>query len=130
MSQQSQQPGSADGQPECPQQMRRDWRPERKSRVMPGLLLILIGALALVWTQGWIAFGDVWKFFLAGLGLIFLIDAGIRFVQKASGAHGRLIAGIMFICVGAAFIVGIGSWWPVVLVAAGIIVIVTRLVRK
>jgi len=121
VTQQSQQPEG---------EFRQEWRRERGSRVMPGLILILLGALFLVFTMGWISWIEWWKYLLVGLGVIFLIDSAVRYAQKARGVFGRLVTGIVLMSIGVAFITGIGNWWPIILVVVGVIVIVSRLVRR
>lgn len=109
---------------------RQEWRRERGSRVMPGLILILLGALFLVFTMGWISWVEWWKYLLVGLGVIFLIDSSVRYAQGGRGVFGRLVAGIVLVSIGVAFVIGIGNWWPIILIVVGVIVIVARLVRR
>jgi len=95
------------------------------------LIIILIGCLFLLRSLGYIQWNDWWKYFLIGLGSIFLIDAIIRgFVpQFRRSVLDRIIPGIILIAVGFGFLLGFGDFWPIVLIVVGVGMIITFLVR-
>jgi hypothetical protein len=96
-----------------------------------GLLLILVGALLFANNLGWLS-GEWWQYFLIGLGGIFIIDAAVRFVTKTFrwGAYGRLVAGIILVLVGLAFLYGLSKWWPLLLVAVGVVILIAAIFRR
>jgi hypothetical protein len=96
-----------------------------------GLLLILIGALFYANNMGWLT-GEWWQYFLVGLGGILIIDAAVRFFTKTFrwGIYGRFIAGIILIFLGLAFLFGWSQWWPLVLIAVGLAILVGAIVRR
>ncbi len=59
--------------------------------IFAGLLLILIGVLLFLASQGYISWNQWWQIFLIGLGAILLIDGLIRYRQDP--ARGFLFAG-------------------------------------
>jgi hypothetical protein len=95
------------------------------------LIIILIGGLFLLRTLGYVQWNDWWKYFLIGLGSIFLIDAIIRSVvpQFRRSIIDRVIPGIILIAVGFGFLFGFGEFWPIILIVVGAGMIITFLVR-
>jgi hypothetical protein len=95
------------------------------------LIIILIGGLFLLRTLGYVQWNDWWKYFLIGLGSIFLIDAIIRSVvpQFRRPIIDRVIPGIILIAVGFGFLFGFGEFWPIILIVVGAGMIITFLVR-
>ena len=97
-----------------------------------GLLVILIGILALVENFGHLQ-GHWGRYFVLGLGLIFLIGFIVRYFGGHTsrwGAYILLIIGLFFIYVGLAFVYGVGDWWPLGLIPIGIIILLRGLWRK
>jgi hypothetical protein len=108
------------------------WRRDPISGVVFGLILAVLGVTLFLAGQGHISWDDWWKCFIIGLGVIFLIEVLIRYTRPAyrRPMFGRLVAGIILICVGVAFLVGIGTWWPLVLVAIGVAVVLYVLLGR
>ena len=107
-------------------------RHDRFSPVFPGLILILLGVLLFMANQGILSWSDWWKYFLIGLGGIFLIDAAIR---GASGNFrglimGRIVSGFVLIAIGVFFLFGFTTWWPIILIVVGIGIIAAGLLRR
>jgi hypothetical protein len=102
---------------------------DRYSGVMGGLILILLGILFLLTTQHYIHWYDWWAYFLLGLGAIFVLDFIVRSltVHDRQVQTGKLVAGAVMMVIGASHIFGLASWWPLILVAVGIILLVTSL---
>jgi uncharacterized membrane protein YjjP (DUF1212 family) len=100
--------------------------------LLPGLILILLGALFFMAARGFLSWNTWWQYFLVGLGLIFLIDSLVHYLSPSYryAAFGRLIPGVILLFVGIAFIYGWSQWWPLVLVAAGIILIISVFFRN
>lgn len=68
-----------------------------------GLIAILAGIFFFLATQGYIKWEDWWAYFLLGLGAILIIEALARQAVPAyrRPIFGRLIAGLVLICIGA-----------------------------
>jgi PAS domain S-box-containing protein len=90
-----------------------------------GLLLILLGLMFLFNGQNWIAWGNLWKVFLVGLGAIFIIQALVSFFTPGERPRTftRLIPGVILLFNGLAFLLGFDSWWPLALVVTGLVLI-------
>ena len=105
---------------------------DRYSGVTGGLILILLGTLFLLATQHYIHWYDWWAFFLLGLGAIFILD----FIVRTVTAHGRpvqngkLVAGAILIAIGAAHIFGMVSWWPLILIVVGLVLLLGSLKKS
>lgn len=108
------------------------WRRDPVSGLFFGLILILLGVVFLLSTQGWISRHDWWKYFIIGLGVIFLIEVLVRHTRAAyrRPVFGRLFAGLILICVGLAAIGGFGNWWPLILIVVGLAILFNFWFRK
>jgi hypothetical protein len=102
------------------------------SAILGGVFLILLGVLLFLASQGILSWDKWWQFLIIGLGIIFLIDIVIRYQKEGSRGFriGRLIAGIVLIGVGVAFLLGNVSWWPLIIIVVGVAIIVGGLVRS
>jgi hypothetical protein len=116
---------------------RKEFRDERKQRdplggLFPGLILIELGILFYAEIRGWVEWTDWWKYFLIGLGAIFLIEAIVRYFVRSyrSDILGRIIPGIILLFIGLAFLYGFSQWWPAILIAAGVIILISLLFRR
>jgi hypothetical protein len=101
-------------------------RGDRYAGVTGGLILILLGVLFLLSTHHYIRWYDWWAYFVLGLGGIFILDFIIRAAAGADrgGQTGKLVAGAVLMVVGASHLFGLSSWWPLILVAVGLILLV------
>jgi hypothetical protein len=92
-----------------------------------GLILILLGVLFLLTTTDYLSWSNWWKFFLLGLGAIFILEGIIRLIipHADKDVQGKLIGGLILSTIGAFFVFGLVNWWPLILIAVGIIVIVS-----
>ncbi len=99
------------------------------SGIFGGLILILLGVLFLLATMDVISWEDWWAYFLLGLGTIFIIEFIVRSVTPAYRHQhkGKLVVGIVLLIVGGAHILGMVSWWPLIIIAVGIIIVFTSL---
>lgn len=90
-----------------------------------GLMAILAGAFFFLARRGYVEWDDWWAYFLLGLGVVFIVEALAR---QAVPAHrrpilGRLIAGLVLICIGGSTIYGLSDWWPLIIVVVGILLV-------
>ncbi len=97
-----------------------------------GLILIVLGIVFFLYTQGWLTRGEWWQYFLIGLGLIFLIESLVRYSGRESHRPGlgRAAAGLILIFIGAAFLLGFGNWWPLILIVVGLAVLLNVWSRR
>jgi hypothetical protein len=112
---------------------RHEWRRNDPLRgLFPGLVLVLLGILLFLWTQGILDGGVWWQYFLIGLGGIFLLDGLIHYWHPAyhSRGAGRFIPGIILVLVGTAILVGFSEWWPLILVGVGVAILLGMLFRN
>jgi PAS domain S-box-containing protein len=111
--------------------LREDMRRRRKSPgpgmnyLFWGLMLILWGIIIALLKQDIIVTDQIWKVFLTGLGGIFLIQAVVFSTSPETRpmALGKFTPGIILTLVGLGMLFGLSSWWPVMMVGAGIAVI-------
>ena len=99
------------------------------SGITGGLVLILLGVLFLLATLDYISWSNWWAYFLMGLGAVLILDVVIR-AKTPTLRHqgtGKLIGGAVLIIIGAAHIFGMVTWWPLILIAIGIILLITSL---
>jgi hypothetical protein len=98
-----------------------------------GLFLILVGGLFLAGNKGWLDQGSVWSYFAIGLGTILVIGFFVRYfgilANRWSGVV-DLIAGLALVLIGIASLYGFGDWWPLVLLAIGIGILVKGIVNR
>jgi hypothetical protein len=97
-----------------------------------GLILILLGVLFLLAEMGRVSWADWWAWFLVGLGAIFLLEALLRTssAEGRRGISGRLAAGLILAIIGGSYLIGFMEWWPLVLIAVGIVVLVSAFLKK
>ncbi len=100
---------------------------DRSGPIIGGGILILLGVIyyATITTPPLIIPGDFWAYFLLGLGILLIIQSVYRFAtihHRASGM-GSLWAGIILAAIGIGGIAGGGNFWPIVLIAIGVLVI-------
>jgi len=102
------------------------------SGVTGGLILILLGVLFLLTTLDYISWGDWWAYFVLGLGCILILEALIRVARTGDRqpVTGKLIGGSVLIIIGAAYVFGMVTWWPLILIAVGLVIIVTSLAQR
>jgi hypothetical protein len=119
---------------------RRQWRQERREHrsrdplrgLFVGLVLVMLGILFFINQQSGIGWEILWKYLLVGLGSIFIIDGLAHFWSPSyrDTSLGRFIPGIILLFVGLAFIYNFSQWWPMVLIAVGVVILVSLLFRR
>jgi asparagine N-glycosylation enzyme membrane subunit Stt3 len=128
----AQQKQEQSGQPE------EDYRHGRRhhhggiSGIGAGVFLLLLGVLLFLANQGILGWDKWWQFLIIGIGIILLVDSLIRYQKdSARGVRiGRLITAIILIGVGIAFLVGNATWWPLIIILVGVVIIVSGLFRR
>jgi PAS domain S-box-containing protein len=89
-----------------------------------GLLLVLLGLLFLASQLEWLSGGSWWVALIIGLGSIFLLDAIFHYGNRDARSYtlGRLIPGLIALFIGLAFLFDFSRWWPLALVAIGVLI--------
>ena len=107
------------------------WRRDPFGRVIFGLIVIAVGILLLLASQEIIAWDIWWAYLLLALGGIFVFEALIRSLMPAyrRPVSGKLIAGIVLIAIGAFNIYGLVSWWPLIIIGVGVIILFSGFFR-
>jgi len=111
--------------------LRKERRLKRKKEPRPsrsvfwGLMLILWAVLIILAKQNWIDAANIWKYFLIGLGSIFIIQAIVNYFSSLPRTFtvSRLIPGLVLLFIGLGFVLNFSAAWPVGLVIAGIAVL-------
>jgi hypothetical protein len=100
-------------------------RPQSFAGVFPGLVLVLLGVLFLLSQYGYLQ-GEWWQYFLVGLGVIFVILAWVQHLGQDSGwpRLGLIFTGLLLIAIGLLFLFDPNNWWPLLLIAAGLVLII------
>ncbi len=101
-------------------------------RLTGGLVLILLGVLFLLTQMDRISWADWWAYFLVGLGGIFILEFLVSCFSPAyqKTQTGRLIAGLVLAIVGGAHLIGFFEWWPLILIAIGVVLLLSPLLKK
>lgn len=107
---------------------KQDYRP----KLTGGLILILLGVLFLLTEMDIVSWADWWAWFLVGLGGIFLLEALLQAMSAEGqrGIRGRLTAGLILMIIGGAYLIGFWEWWPLILIAVGVVVLVSAFMKK
>ena len=94
-----------------------------------GLILILLGVLFLLATMDYLSWSSWWQFFLMGLGVILILEAIIRSASPSyrKDVTGKLIGGFVLIFIGVSFVIGWTNWWPLILIAVGVGILLSSL---
>ena len=101
------------------------------SGISGGVFLVLLGVLLFLATRDVLAWDRWWQFLIVGIGVIFLADGLLRYRRENATEFrvGRLIAGIILIGVGVAFLLGSIVWWPLVIILIGVAIIIGGVFR-
>ncbi|MBI2184670.1 MAG: zinc ribbon domain-containing protein [Thaumarchaeota archaeon] len=103
----------------------RDWT----GPLVGGLILIWLGVTFYLVQIGYTSWMNWWGYFIFGIGIILIVQAAVRLVNlKYKGpAIGAFTGGLVLCAIGLAGIMGMRDWWPMILIAIGVIVIVSGL---
>ncbi len=108
---------------------RRQWREEMRKnrRHFPhglgfGLTVLLLGVLFLLNQLGVVSGDRWWQSLLIGLGGICIINGVVHLVSPGYRwrSYGLFVCGLVLAAVGTLFIVGLGQWWSLALIFAGL----------
>ena len=112
--------------------MEEKWRRDPISGVVFGLIVLVLGVLLTLAARHVMSWDDWWKYFIIGIGVVFLIEVLIRYLRPAyrRPIFGRFVAGLILICVGVASIGGFGSWWPLIIIAVAVAILLRLLLFR
>ncbi|MGD2295951.1 MAG: hypothetical protein PVF22_08945 [Candidatus Aminicenantes bacterium] len=112
--------------------MEEKWRKDPLSGIIAGLIIIAVGVTFLLASQDKIDWSNWWAYLLLGIGCIFILEVLLRSILPAyrRPIFGRLLAGLILIAIGASNIYGIGTWWPLIIIGVGVVIIFSALFRK
>lgn len=147
--------GPSTQQPTDWREQRRQWRAQRraeryekyekgekhsekaeKGRTGGGLIGPIIGGSILIWIgitfyleqSGYLPSADWWAYFLAGLGILIIVQGLVSYARYRGPYIGSFIGGAILFLIGIAFISNIGSYfWPIILIIIGIAVLASSL---
>lgn len=94
----------------------------------------IVGALILIWLGisfylqeiGVFPSGDWWAFFIAGIGIIIIIQGVVRYLEYGGPYFGSVIGGAVLFIIGLSFINNFwGNLWPLILVVIGVALLVS-----
>jgi cation transport ATPase len=107
------------------------WRHNPVRVVTLAIILIWAGVTAFLATGGIIGADNAWAAFLLGTGVILLAKAGFRMrAATRRPIGGTIIIGVILVAVGLGALVSWSYAWPVILVAAGVIIIFLVFFRR
>lgn len=109
----------------------KSWRRDPVGGIFAGLVVIWLGLCFYLRHQGIIPADTWWQYFLVGIGAAFLIGGFIRLFIARWRRHalGMFIPGIVVGAVGLMLILGSFKYWPIILVAVGLVIVISVLVR-
>jgi len=127
------------GQTQNDSTRRDDWREWRHrdplSRAMGGMVLILLGVIFFIAQNGMfgVTWTNMWGAFLMGLGGLLVLQAILRvfFPSYRRGVFGLAIGGCVLIAIGTIPFGGVywTQWWPLGLIALGVVLIIEQFTR-
>jgi len=99
------------------------WRADPLAGVFFGLILIV--AAGVYFFRHQIPAEPWWSWVIAGIGCVFLLEAVVRSVKAEykRPSLGRAVWGIIFIAVGMGFVYGFKDFWPMTIIAIGIVLL-------
>jgi len=101
------------------------WRRDPLSAIFFGLLILVVGLFLLLAAMNVIAWGEWWAFLLLGIGAVLIIEALVRYAMPAyrRPIFARMFIGLILLCIGAANIANLETWWPVAVIVVGLAIL-------
>jgi hypothetical protein len=107
------------------------WRHNPVRVITLALILIWGGIVAFLTTSDVVEADRGWAVFLLGTGVILLLKAGYRLrAATRRPVGGTIVIGVILLAVGLSDIVGWNYSWPVILIAAGVIIMLLAFFRR
>ncbi len=108
------------------------WSNDPLGGIVGGVIVVWLGVCFLLITNGPWYWEDLWRYFLGGIGVIFLLEVAVRTVMPAyrRPIFGKLVLSVIFMALGFGGLVGIEAWWPLILVLVGLFIVISALRRS
>ncbi|HZW58439.1 MAG TPA: zinc ribbon domain-containing protein [Nitrososphaerales archaeon] len=99
--------------------------------VVGGLILVWLGITFYLQQIGSIPSANWWAYFVAGIGVILIVQGLLIYLMRHRPFYGPFIGGALLFFVGVAFIYnGWGNFWPLIFVIIGIAILGSALARS
>ena len=97
-----------------------------------GFILVWLGISFYFVEARYTTWSDWWPYLIIGIGVVLIAQAVLRYsTSRFKGpAIGSLVGGMVLLIIGLAGMVGMRDWWPFVLIAIGVMVIVAGLTAR
>jgi hypothetical protein len=99
------------------------WHKDPLGGVVFGLILIVVAGIYLF--RGYLPSEPWWGWAAIGVGCVFLLEALARSVRPEyrRPTLGRAVWAVILIALGVGFIYGFEDFWPIVIIAVGIVIL-------
>ena len=107
-------------------------REDEKAAIMGGLVVVWLGLSLLLQNAGLLGWADFGGVFLLGLGLIIVFRGLWAYSQSGvfEQGFGYIVGGGFVTLIGAGIAFDLDEWWPVLLIALGLVVVVRALMAR
>lgn len=101
------------------------WRRDPLSAIFFGLLVVFVGLFLLLASVDVIRWGEWWAYLLLAIGAVLLIEVLVRHAMPAyrRPMFSRVLIGLILLCIGAANIANLETWWPVPVIVVGVAIL-------
>jgi hypothetical protein len=105
---------------------------DEKAAIVGGLVVIWLGLSLLLQNAGLLGWGDFGGIFMLGLGLIIVFRGLWAYSESGVFEHGfgYVVGGGFVALIGAGITFDLEEWWPVFLIAFGLIIVVRALMAR
>ena len=105
---------------------------DEKAAIMGGLVVVWLGLSLLLQNAGLLDWADFGGVFLLGLGLIIVFRGLWAYSQSGvfEQGFGYIVGGGFVALIGAGISFDLDEWWPVLLIALGLVVVVRALMAR
>jgi len=105
---------------------------DEKAAIMGGLVVVWLGLSLLLQNAGLLGWADFGGIFLLGLGLIIVFRGLWAYSQSGVLEHGfgYIVGGGFVALIGAGISFDLDEWWPVLLIAMGLVVVARALMAR
>jgi hypothetical protein len=105
---------------------------DEKAAIMGGLVVVWLGLSLLLQNAGLLGWADFGGVFLLGLGLIIVFRGLWAYSQSGvfEQGFGYIVGGGFVTLIGAGVSFELDEWWPILLIALGLVVVVRALMAR
>jgi hypothetical protein len=98
--------------------------------IMGGSILIWLGVTFYLEQTNYLPASDWWAYFLAGIGVIIIIQGLLSYALYRGPFIGSFIGGAILIAIGLGFIGNFADFWPLILIVIGIALLASSLTAR